>query len=382
MPPTSADFFTWSRSTGLARSSLTAGDVVYVYSSEIGLIGGETELGTDPDNPQCGGFTWNIATRTLQEYPTFCARWMNKGGVMVGRMQDGRLATVSPDDGLQVPDSNLPPVFTTMFITDDDEIFVDLAKDTEDLKAGAAVVANGEAINIGRGLAVAPPDFILDREFAAWIRVSSNGHAIGRDTLTAPPGCFPPFVAEFFEWNRASGATPIRVEGRTAIQPRDVNRDGVVVGRVDEGTPDSRAFVWTRESGGVLLDALVSNMPAGRSLGRCRCGRGRRPHHRRAVERGWVSRGSADARAMTVGGYRRHLHCRPRPERRPARLSRQPGNKEEVGVEHVEPGKDQHQAAGDLQHSLRTPQARAAFEPAHRRRTKDDRDGAANTESQ
>src|SRR6202521_368306 len=63
------------------------------------------------------------------------------------------------------------------------------------------------------------------------------------------------------------------------------------------------------------------------------------------------------------------------------RLSRQPRNKEEVGVEHVEPGKDQHQAAGDLQHSLRTPQARAAFEPAHRRRTKDDRDGAANTES-
>ena len=92
--------------------------------------------------------------------------------------------------------------------------------------------------------------------------------------------------------------------------------------------------------------------------------------------------------------------CRPRPERSDAattivgvvsikvgglpceaRLNRQPGNKEQVGVEHVEPGKDQHQAAGDLQHSLRTPQARAALEPAHRRRTKDDRDGAANTES-
>lgn len=64
-----------------------------------------------------------------------------------------------------------------------------------------------------------------------------------------------------------------------------------------------------------------------------------------------------------------------------ARLSRQPGNKEEVGVEQVKPGKDQRQAAGDLQPSLRTPQAGAAFEPAHRRRTKDDRDGAANTES-
>src|SRR5512143_445685 len=31
---------------------------------------------------------------------------------------------------------------------------------------------------------------------------------------------------------------------------------------------------------------------------------------------------------------------------------------------------------------VRTPQARAAFEPAHRRRTKDYRDGATNTESQ
>lgn len=63
-------------------------------------------------------------------------------------------------------------------------------------------------------------------------------------------------------------------------------------------------------------------------------------------------------------------------------LSRQPGNEEEVGVEHVEPGKNQHQAAGDLQHSPRTLEARAAFEPAHRRRTKHDRDGAANTESE
>jgi hypothetical protein len=65
-----------------------------------------------------------------------------------------------------------------------------------------------------------------------------------------------------------------------------------------------------------------------------------------------------------------------------ARLSRQPGNNEEVGVEHVEPGKDQHQAAGGLQHSLRKLQPCAGFEPAHRRRTKDDRDGPASTEGQ
>ncbi|MGA7904141.1 MAG: hypothetical protein WBL40_18365 [Terrimicrobiaceae bacterium] len=64
-----------------------------------------------------------------------------------------------------------------------------------------------------------------------------------------------------------------------------------------------------------------------------------------------------------------------KPAKAPAR------EQEEVGVEHGESGKDQRLAADDLQHSLQTPQARAAFEPVHRNRSKDDRDGAANTES-
>jgi hypothetical protein len=205
--------------------------------------------------------------------------WMNKAGAMVGHIandattNDARLATVSPAGVLEIVNPNLPPARAVM-ITDDNELFVYISADAGDVKSGAAVVANGEAVNIGQGLFSVPPGLKVEREFARFSKTSPGGHAIGRVTLIlaeCPPD-LPDLieVEENFHWSRESGSTAIKVEGvirKDLIRPQDVNKDGLVVGTINPSDPNtpletpSRAFIWTRSSGGALLETRVSNMP-------------------------------------------------------------------------------------------------------------------------
>jgi len=256
-------FFTWSRSAGVATTPVQ-GVANWVYISEAGRIGGEVDLGQ-----ACGGFDWDTSTRTLREYPTFCPIWMNAAGVLAGRVGN-EIATVGADSVVRLVDPALPPGQSRV-ITDDNRLFVDLFEDAGDLRAGAAVIANGTATNIGLGAAVAPPGEVPEREIAFLTRVRSNGQAIGGDTLflrapsTAPPNCLGETVSALFYWSAESGTVPITFGERT-LTLHDINEGGIVVGDSLAGSAanptDRRAFVWTREGGAVLLDTLVSNLPA------------------------------------------------------------------------------------------------------------------------
>jgi hypothetical protein len=64
-----------------------------------------------------------------------------------------------------------------------------------------------------------------------------------------------------------NGATPLQDNGRT-IELRDVNRDGIVIGRSSSLTEpfDRYAFAFTADTGVVRLNDLVANLPDGVTL--------------------------------------------------------------------------------------------------------------------
>jgi len=146
-------------------------------------------------------------------------------------------------------------------------VFLHLGQATDSLARGAVFIGPSGPVNIGRGLVSAPPGAQLINEGASILRASSSGHAIGEvryelefdDRCLGSTELFLPF-----HWSAASGATPLKQEGRT-LEVRDVNRDGVVIGRSSASTEpvDRYAFAFTVANGIRRLDALVSNLPEG-----------------------------------------------------------------------------------------------------------------------
>ena len=258
--------FAWTRDGGIKAFSVSERmlGISTVFVANNGLVGG-VGLRAQPGN--CGTFTFDPSTDTLKEYPDFCAASMNKAGVMVGTTRDNTVATLSPDGELRVVDPMLPGGGRDgrMFITDDNDIFFNLAEDVGELKAGAVVISAGRAMNIGRGAVPPPADAPEATELVTIRSVSAKGHAIGVagffiDDLCVTSAGEP---ANIFS-SAQTGTAVIDVENRLTV-PNDVNDDGVVVGnayRVFGGSASfPTAFVWSHESGSSFLETHVSDLP-------------------------------------------------------------------------------------------------------------------------
>ena len=261
-----ASGFSWTPSTGAVTFDLSQSEVNGAFIASDGFVGGR-------DNRfVCGSYTWELSTSTLLEYPDFCMEWMNRAGTMLGS-RNGVLQILSRDGQFRTVDPSLPLQSSfSGFLTDDDQVFLHLGagQDTGQLQPGAVVIGSAGAVNIGRGLLAAPPGAQLLGEMAVLYRVSSTGHAIGnvRYDLEFDDRCLGvPDVSLAFHWSAASGATALQDGGRT-IELRDVNRDGIVIGRSSSLTVplDRYAFAFTVDTGVVRLDDLVSNLPDGVTL--------------------------------------------------------------------------------------------------------------------
>jgi hypothetical protein len=140
--------------------------------------------------------------------------------------------------------------------------------DAAGLKTGAIAIVGGAALNVGRG--VAPPGPVPSADSAFFTGYSPRGSAVGVDQ---PNGLGDRAAFTGFYWTAQQGAVAVDV-GSSKTYPRGVNNVGVVVGEVtpllDSTKFESQAFVWSRASGGFLLDALVTNLPAGGHLRRAR----------------------------------------------------------------------------------------------------------------
>jgi hypothetical protein len=261
-----ASGFAWTPATGAVSFELSQSEVNGAFIASDGFVGGRNNSNV------CGSYTWDMSTRTLQEYPDFCVEWMNRAGKMLGS-HEGVLQILGRDGQFRTVDPSLPTQSTfSGFLTDDDQVFLQLGsrQATGSLQPGAVFIGSAGPVNIGRGLMAAPPGAQLLGEIAVLYRVSSNGHAIGTATydIEFDDRCLgETFIDLPFHWSAASGATALRDNGRT-IELRDVNRDGIVIGRSTGPTQgfDRYAFAFTVESGVVRLDDLVSNLPDGVTL--------------------------------------------------------------------------------------------------------------------
>jgi hypothetical protein len=254
--------FAWTRDGGVEPFSISERmlGILTVFVADSGLVGG-VGLRQQPD---CGTFTFDPSTDTLNEYPDFCATSMNKAGVMVGVTRDNRVATLSPDGQVRIVDAMLRSG-GRMFITDDNDIFLHLPEDVGELKAGAVMISGGRAMNIGRGAVRPPADAAQATELVTISSVSSKGHAIGTAGFFIDDVCMDPAgePATIF-WSAQTGTAVIEFENRITVA-NDVNDDGVVVGnaylKFDGSAGFPKAFVWSFESGGSFLDTHVSNLP-------------------------------------------------------------------------------------------------------------------------
>jgi hypothetical protein len=160
---------------------------------------------------------------------------------------------VGPDQGRDAP-----------FVADDESVFVQATAGNGALQPGAIVVTRDGARNIGLGVA-APPGVTPTFEFNDLIYAHRSGqHAVGTDFVSYAGAQGQDLHSETgFYWNATDGATAVRI-GTAISQPAAVNKDGIVVGGLVEPNQTQRtaaAFVWSRTSGGVLLETLVANMP-------------------------------------------------------------------------------------------------------------------------
>jgi hypothetical protein len=251
--------FHWSASTGGVAIPGTAGPntgAPQVFLSSGGIVGGGISNGDVP----CSGFRWDSATGALQSYPSFCPSAMNDAGSMFGA-QNGESVILSPDGSTRPLVPGTPLSARDGLIADDDTVFTSV-RDAEiaGLKFGAVAVSNGHATNIGLGLVTIPPDVTNVFESSTVVAISGDGQAIGTDdagwTIDLSCGSWGGASVPF-HWSAADGATAITVPGEQISTVRDINRNGLVVGRVASG----KAFAWTRATGGVLLEPLVSNLP-------------------------------------------------------------------------------------------------------------------------
>jgi hypothetical protein len=260
-----ASGFSWTPSTGAVTFRLSQFAVHSAFIASDGLVGGG-----DNQTQDCNAYTWDMSTRTLQEYPHFCMEWMNGSGAMIGP-RDGVLQVLGRDGQFRTVDAALPVqgAFSS-FLTDEGDVFLHLAEPSGSLLPGAVFIGPSGPVNVGRGLVAAPPGAQLVNENASILRVSSNGQAIGhvRYELEFDDRCLGTTeLALPFLWSADAGATPLKQDGRT-LEIRDVNRDGIVIGRSSSVAEpiDRYAFVFTRATGIVRLDDLVSNLPDGLTL--------------------------------------------------------------------------------------------------------------------
>ena len=279
--------FAWSRDSGTIE--ITAGLSGFAWSralsaTDSGLIGGDlcAVLGQADghDFDSCNeAYIWDSSDRSIRRYPQFRVSSMNEAGTMVGissapNCPDG-LALMQRDGSLRALGLGVPVVGPNQgrdapFVADDESVFVQATAGNGDLKQGAIVVTRDGARNIGLGVA-APPGVTPSFEFNDFTDVHRSGqHVVGTDFVTYAGAQGEDVHSETgFYWNASEGATAIRI-GSAISQPAAVNKDGIVVGAVVEPDPNQRgavAFVWSRTSGGVLLETLVGNMPGLRLRG-------------------------------------------------------------------------------------------------------------------
>jgi hypothetical protein len=140
------------------------------------------------------------------------------------------------------------------------------------LNKGVVRIADDGATveNIGRGVVPIPAGAANVLERADFEIVRSGGHVLGTDAASwgDDPNCYPSAKARVeFHWDVQTGAHAISVGGVPVTFANDVNSQGVVVGRTgDTSGVGARAYVWTVQTGGMLLESLVSNLPPGVEL--------------------------------------------------------------------------------------------------------------------
>jgi hypothetical protein len=260
--------FAWSKETGRIE---IAGHVLGSSASSIsdsGLIGGQNVQGV---------FEWDSSTSKLTNYPHFflessSRHTMNNFGSMAGRYvppnMQGYPAILMRDGSVSRIDLPSPDVFAAFPIAIDDngDVFLQWNENHPPLAAGLVVSAKGSTMNIGRGVATPPPGAIVKSEIASMTDLNSKGQLLGFDRVDfVDAQGMDGRIETGFLWSASEGTSVIRADSSLRTFPVGVNRDGVVVG-VASLPAGSRAFLWTKESGVLELEALVSNMPPGAHL--------------------------------------------------------------------------------------------------------------------
>jgi hypothetical protein len=271
--------YAWSQASGLRLlseddASFSASEAVLV--TEEGIVAGRANT-LAPSSPVI--FQWNPATSAVSNnYPRFALQAMNRDGTMLGfadpgNVEEGRFATLAADGTLTLVEPALGRTSSAHhYIDDNGNIFANAGRtgviQAAGLKTGAIAIVGGKALNVGLG--IAPPGPVPSADSAFFTGYSPRGSAVGVDQ---PNGLGDRAAFTGFYWTAQQGAVAVDV-GSSKTYPRGVNNVGVVVGEVtpllDSTKFESQAFVWSRASGGFLLDALVTNLPVGGHLRRAR----------------------------------------------------------------------------------------------------------------
>jgi len=271
LPPGAPRAFAWSAATG---SVAIAAGQPEPYSganfvTDAGLVAGRL------CNAVSGGslaecqttFLWRSASSTLQRIAGFELLWMNNGGDLLGHFQppgcaERQVVVLTRDGKFLTTEPALPAgsLANLRFLADNGIIIGNLFTRVPPLQEGAVAVVSGRARNIGLGVSAPPPGATVISEVALVSGASRNGYAVGENTLryTDAQGTTGAVNTTFF-WSEQDGAVPIRIEGSDLhFLPTAVNSAGVVVGYAGNSTGSLRAYVWTKGTGGVLLETLTS----------------------------------------------------------------------------------------------------------------------------
>jgi hypothetical protein len=260
----------WAADTGL-RQFTPSSIVNHAFIADDGLVVGR--MGESDQG--CGAFFWSPATSALTELADFCARALTHAGIALGTRQ-GRVATLARDGSVEIVAALDGQSAEPVAMSDDAQILVNLREPIgQEVATHAAVASGGEAVRIGEGVFALPAGARRVSEQSLLLDGSRAGHAIGTDSVrfeldTLPDGTPCLFTSggfQSFYWTQQDGAVAVEVAG--AANPAsvaDVNAQGIVVGEIFDAAGASKPFVWSKVSGGVMLESLVTNLPQGAHL--------------------------------------------------------------------------------------------------------------------
>jgi len=253
--------FVWSPPDGFLAIDPEQNEGSFAYwVSDAGIVGGET---VDATSQECtGAFRWDVASRTFTRFANFCPHTMNASGAMAGRYSP---PGVSPYLAMLENDGSLRALLPgraidgrVRFLMENGDAVIDASCGID---AGQIVASGSTALVIKPGFVHPPPEATESFEQATIYNVSRSNLAVGLDQVFWSRPGMAGMLASGFVWSTDAGALQVGVGADSAF-PRALNSAGVVVGFTPFLGVPQRAFVWTRESGGVLLETRVTNLPA------------------------------------------------------------------------------------------------------------------------